>query len=303
MNAYNVKLRNELGMERKKVADMRQSVGLEFEKSMDEALSTMTSELLNKQAKLLAQKFRAEAKERDLEYREHRIVQVEVYLAEGQKQVHRFQQGELDGLTMAEVDREHDRCQAELTAQKKFADREAQALHRLQALELREAAQEMREEHYKALLRGSFKAGLHEKAVIDMDTKLEEFGDLEYHRGLKDGKVAGRAEGGEDTSRKGFLDGYAASQRAQIALSKLRSGAIAPNHPDLNFLYDAAHPHHLFSMGARVGIKEATSSAPKTQPKQVRIAKEIVVKEVVQEAVQEKVEEPKEEEIEMPVRK
>jgi hypothetical protein len=112
LNAQLMKARTELEAERKKNANMRVSVGDEKQKNMDAALGAMTTDLLHKQGKLLAHQEKVDAKQRELQYREARIEQLEIYLSEGQKQAYRAANGEEyeyeDGLTMADVDREFD---------------------------------------------------------------------------------------------------------------------------------------------------------------------------------------------------
>jgi hypothetical protein len=285
-SAQLMKARNELDAERKKSATMRQTVSAEQEKAMENALSVMTAELLKKQAKLLAYEAKVEARERDLEYRQARILQLEVYLSEGQKQVYRYQNGEIDASAMQDIDREHDRLEAELQAQKVVADSEARVRSQLQHLQIREAALQMREDQYKALIRSNFEAEKAAVSSVDMEAKLDEVGEIEYNRGFGAGRVAGRAEAEENARQKGFQDGYAACQRAQITLSKLRQGLIPRDSPELDFLYDAAHPQNLFVMGARMGEggKGKMLEVARTQQREVEP--------VVQKMEVEKVEEP-----------
>ena len=296
LNALLMKTRNELEAERRKSASMRKTVEVEKEKVMDNALAVMTTDLLKKQAMTLAQQSKLEAKERELEYRQARIVQLEIYLSEGQKQVYRYNEG-LDGPTMADVDREHDRRQAELKAQRSVAELEARVAYRIQELKLREASLHTREQQYKVLVRSSFEAEMREKAMPDMEAKLDEVADIEYNRGFGVGKAAGRAEAEEEARQKGFLEGYGACHRAQATLSKLRQGLISRDSPELDFVYDAAHPHNLLTVGARIAsgaaFKKEKALAPHLQRREVQVEKDSVVQKRVEEpVVQKKLEEP-----------
>lgn len=256
MSAQLMKVRNELDAERKKSTSMRKSIEDEKEKVMDAALASMTTELLNKQFKTLTQQGKVEAMERDLLFRQARIEKLEVFLSEGQKQVYRQSHTDeeegAENLNMAEVNREHDRRQTELKAQKEIADREGKLAICLQGLRLLEAAQEMREQQYKTLIRGAVESETREKAMPNMDIKLNEIAGIEYNRGFCAGKAIGRA-GVKETREQGFIEGYAACRRAEVTLSKMRQGHIDRDSQELDFLYNPAHPHNIFTMGTKVG--------------------------------------------------
>lgn len=246
-----MKAHNELEEERKKNASLRKTIGEEMQMVTDEALSATTLELLNKQIKTLAHQAKVEAKERELQFREDRVEQLEVFLSEGQKFFHR--QTTREGLSMAQVTSEHESRQAELRARKNLADHESKLATRFQSVQIREAAQQMREQQYKALIRGSFEAELRATSVPDMKAKLEEVADLEFNRGYGEGKAAVRREEDVETRQRGFLEGYDACHRAQAALQSMRAGRIPRDSPELDFVYDASHPHNTYNVGARSG--------------------------------------------------
>jgi hypothetical protein len=252
-NALLMKTRNELEAERKKHAGMRRSIEDETRTGMEATLASMTADLLDKQYKTLAHQQKVDTKERELRFREDRIEQLEVFLSEGQKHAYRQENEEDGGLSMAEVRGEHDRRQAELAVRKGFADREHKLAVHSQTLQIREAGLHMREQQYKALMRSSFEAEMRDKTLPDMEAKIKAVGDVEHNRGFGAGKIVGRAEVEEETRQQGFLEGYQACHRSQVALSNLRHGRIARDSPELDFIYDPAHPHNLFAVGARVG--------------------------------------------------
>jgi hypothetical protein len=256
LSAQLMKVRTELDAERKKSTNMRKSVEEEMKAIMDTALTSCTTDILNKQFKTLAHQGKVDAKERELLFRQACIEQTEIFLSEGQKHVYRQSTPEEDAkgapLTMAEVHREHERRQAELAAEKNISDREVKLATRLQALQLRESAQQMREQQYKALIRTGSECETRDKAIPNMEAKLNEVAELEYNRGFGAGKVAGRADADEVAREQGFLEGYDSCHCNQVALSKMRQGLIARDSPELDFLYDAAHPHNFFNMGARI---------------------------------------------------
>jgi hypothetical protein len=248
-----MKMRNELEAERKKLAGMRKLIEEETRMGMDATLGSLTANLFNEQYKTLAHQQKVDAKVRELRFREDRIEQLEIFLSEGQKYAYRQENEEEGGLSMAEVRSEHERRQAELAVRKDFADREHKLAMHKQALQLREAGLQMREQQYKALVRGKLEAEMRDKTLPDMKAKLEAVANVEYNRGFGAGKVAGRGEVEEETRQQGFLEGYQACHRAQVVLSNLRHGRIARDSPELDFIYDLAHSHSLFAMGARVG--------------------------------------------------
>jgi hypothetical protein len=277
-----MKVGNDLDIERKRSATMRKSVEEEIQKNMDAALASMTTDLLNKQFKTLTHQGKVEAMERDLLFRHARIEQLEVFLSEGQKQVYRQSDPE-DGedevrLTMAEVNREHDRLQAELKAQKDMADREGKLALHYEGLKILEEAQEKRERHYKTLFRKSIEAEIRKNNIPNIDAKLNEVADVEYNRGFGAGKAAGRVEAEKEAHEKGFLEGYGTCRRAEIALSKMRKGLIARDSPELDFVFDSTHPHHLFTMGAQIGGMSSSQNkkpmASSAAPRQVQVERQ-----------------------------
>ncbi|KAH7074505.1 hypothetical protein BKA63DRAFT_533622 [Paraphoma chrysanthemicola] len=273
LGAQLMKVRTELDAERKKSANMRKVIGAEKQQEMDAALVSMTTDLLSKQAEALSSKMRLKAKERELAYREARIQQLEVYLSEGQKQIYHQDDGELGDRTMADVDREHERRQAELKMQKVTADMEGKFATRLQHLQLREAAQQMREQQYKALIRGEIKSELKCRTEPEIEEKITETADIEYNRGFGAGKEAGRKQAEEEAHERGFLEGYGACHRAEATLSKFRQGIISRDSPELDFIYDAAHPHNPFTIGEKMGVLRGKGSIEKGQAVDLNVGK------------------------------
>ena len=87
MNAQLMKLKNELDAERNKGVRLRKSIEAEQQQKVEAASSVMLTNLLRDQATTLTLKSKVEARERDLDEREQKITQLEVYLTEGQKQL------------------------------------------------------------------------------------------------------------------------------------------------------------------------------------------------------------------------
>jgi hypothetical protein len=114
----------------------------------------------------------------------------------------------------------------------------------------------MREAQFKTLMRGSIEAELREKSLPDVEAKLSEVADIEYNRGFGAGKEAARRQAEEEAREQGFLEGYGACHRAEVTLSRFRQGLIARDSPELDFLFDPAHPHNIFNVGTRIGELE-----------------------------------------------
>ena len=116
----------------------------------------------------------------------------------------------------------------------------------------------MREQQYKTTIRDSLKDELENSLT---DEKAEEIAEIEYNNGYGAGKEIGSKEAQEKSRQRGFLEGYGACHRTQITLSKCRQGLIDRDSPELNFLYDANHPHNLWNIGELVGRLEHEDNA------------------------------------------
>ncbi|KAH8725440.1 hypothetical protein GQ44DRAFT_707073, partial [Phaeosphaeriaceae sp. PMI808] len=234
MRAQLMKASNELDLERKKTANIRKLVEAEKEKAMETALAHMMMDLLHKQAEALDKKAKAGALIRALRYREARIKQNEIFLSEGQKQMYlsRNKVDEEDRYTMSDAYQDQKRRQMEIDAQEYAAELNDKYSIRMQELELREVAQQMREQQYKALMR----------STMESEIKYEIMSTLEV----------GSMQAEEEARRQGFLEGYGARHDAEIALGKARKGEIPFNSPELEFLYDSAHPFNLFSISSQL---------------------------------------------------
>ncbi|CAN9412131.1 unnamed protein product [Alternaria alternata] len=261
VSAQLTKIKHELDVERNKNWRLRTTIEAEQQQKVEAASSKMLTNLLREQAEALTLKAKVEARERELDFREQRISQQEVYLSEGQKQL--WFSLEANGVRpMSAVDIQHARQEAELNAQKAMADVNGKLNIKIEGLRLRESAQQMREQQYKAIIRDSLKDELENSLT---DEKAEEIAEIEYNNGYGAGKEIGSKESQEKSRQRGFLEGYGACHRTQITLSKCRQGLIDRDSPELNFLYDANHPHNLWNIGELVGRLEHEDSVEKTK--------------------------------------
>ncbi|CAO2649231.1 Nn.00g066160.m01.CDS01 [Neocucurbitaria sp. VM-36] len=245
-----MKTQNELNSARKQKVHLRTIIEAEQLQKIDAAFSSMLSALLQKQAEALSLKSDVEAKQRNLTHREKMIEQFEVYLAEGQKQV-KYQLEHQGIRTMDEVNRELIKREADLSAKKCIADMEGKLSLQSERIHLREAAQQMREQQYKSLVRSAIESEIH--AVAISPEKAAETAKEEFTRGFAEGKEAGRKDALDEAQQEAFVHGYAACRRAQIALHDLRTGRIARDSAELDFLFDAGHVENLFNRGLQIG--------------------------------------------------
>ena len=261
MNAQLMKLKNELDAERIKGRRLRKSIEAEQQEKVEAASSVMLTNLLRDQATTLTLKSKVEARERDLDEREQKITQFEVYLSEGQKQL-MYALEENGDRPMSAVQMEHARREAELSAQRAVADMNGKLNIKIEALRLREAAQQMREQNWKAIAREQLEAEFADNS--NTHEKADEVAEEAYNDGFGAGKEAGRKEALKESHQRGFLEGYGACHRTQVALSKMRQGLIARDDPELDFLYDANHPHNLYTIGSLLGRMETEKSNQET---------------------------------------
>ncbi|USP78580.1 carbonate dehydratase [Curvularia clavata] len=242
LNAQILKIRDDLAAERTKNLTQRQQMKSEQRQYLEATFSNMVTDLLHEQIDILARKANIEARERDVLFREQRAAQLESFLAEGQRQlVYGLDEHHMNAVQLDHIGRETD-----LKMRKHLTDREAKLAVKSEELRLRASAQEKREELYKIMVRELLEAEI-KKSVLSVED--------EYKRGFKDGKEAGKQE---------FLKGYHACHRAQATLSMFRKSEMVHGAPELDFLFDPAHPGNMFNMGVQIGKLElhgATESA------------------------------------------
>ncbi|KAF2996795.1 hypothetical protein E8E13_000540 [Curvularia kusanoi] len=255
--AHLIKTRDELDDERKRSSGLRQTIEAEMEASYAAALESTLSELLRKQADTLAAKVKYEQKERDLQYREAKIAQLEVYLTAGQMQLkHSLEERGIR--PMSAVDKTNMKSEVELNVKHQYADIEGKIAIQVERIRLQDAAQRVREQQYRALIRLSLERKILEEIqeshnAIDADAK---------EKGSEDTSCAeSSAEESTIQPNRAYLEGYAACHDAQTALYNLQHGKIAANNPGIAFLFDPTHPRNPLIMGLRIGCVKATSDA------------------------------------------
>ena len=277
ISAQLMKAKNELDDERAKGLRMRKTIEEEHQQKFDAASSAMLTSLIREQADAITTKARFEAKERELNFREQKIQQFEVFLSEGQKYLVCALEKNGDQPINA-IQTEHIRREAMLAAKKSLTDLEAKLATQIEQLSLRAKAQNTREQCYKTLVRESVLAEMNGSTISE--DKAEKIAELGYKNGFAAGKEAGRKEMPEQDNQRGFLEGYRVSRNAQILLSKLRKGVIPRDSPELDFLYDVDDPYNPCNMGERLGQMER-ERANKEAPKLVVKYEDMIVKKLV----------------------
>lgn len=253
-----MKARNDLDHERKVNTEMHKTVGAEKQASVGAAMADMLSDLLQKQAEVITAKAKIQEKERDLQYREQRIRQIETYLVNGQKQLK--WQLERQGIwTMSHVDEANLRREVETKMKHQLSNIEGKIEIQVERLRHQEAAQKIREQQYKVLIRDVLEKELREQLARDTQADVTDARLIKdaYKRGLKEGKSSGIAKKLEEGRKQDFLKGYAACYRTLTVLHNVRNGTIAVESPEVAFLFDPTHPENPHSLGIDIGRTEA----------------------------------------------
>ncbi|KAF2623974.1 hypothetical protein BU25DRAFT_493885 [Macroventuria anomochaeta] len=255
-----MKARNDLEVERKVNAEMRKRVGAEKQASIGAAMSDMLTALLQKQADTLAAKAKTQEKERDLQYRERKIAQLEDYLSDGQRQL-KYQLEQQGIRSMSVVDRANLRREVELKVRHQFSDIEGKIAIQVERLCHQEAAQKIHERQYKALIHDAVENEIREQLARDVQVKIADakVAEAAYKRGVAEGKKVRGAEASEATLKQEFLKGYAACYRSQTTLYNVRNGHIAADSPELVFLYDPTQVENTHNLGLSIGRMEVAA--------------------------------------------
>jgi hypothetical protein len=261
VKAQLIKTRDELDSERKLHSQMQRKVEAETRASYSAAVASTLNDLLFRQAETLAAKAKYEGKWRELQYREDRIAQLERYLSAGQAQL-KYQLEQQGIRPMREVDEAKLKSEVELSMKRQYADIEGKIAIQVDRLRLQDAAQKVREQQYKALLRPSLEREIREEfcqsSSAANDAKAAE-GVVGEHR-----RTVGKAETSDMQPNRAFLEGYAACNRAQKAVYDMRNGTITPDSPKLAFLFDPTHPENPLNIGHSIGRLEKAADATTT---------------------------------------
>lgn len=253
-----MKARNDLDYERKVNAEMRKTVGAEKQASIGGAMASMLSDTLQKQAEALTGKAKMQEKERHLQYREQRITQVETYLANGQKQL-KYQLEQQGIRTMSQIDESDLRCEVELQMKHQLSEIEGKIEIQVERLRHQEAAQKIREQQYKVLIRDALENEVREELAQETQARIPDakLTESAYERGLAEGKKFARAESSEKERKHDFLKGYAACYRTLTVQYNVRNDKLAVESPEAAFLFDLTHPKNPHNVGLDIGRMEA----------------------------------------------
>ncbi|KAJ8110216.1 hypothetical protein OPT61_g6883 [Boeremia exigua] len=260
-----MKADNDLEILRKANAEMRKTVEAEQQASISNAMSGILTDLLQKQADALTAKAKAQEKERELQYRERKIAQLEVYLSEGQKQL-KYELEKQGIRLMSVLDESNMRREAELKVKHQFSDIEGKIAIQVERLRHQEAAQKVREQQYKIQIRDELDTDTRKQSACDTDAKIVEgrLTEAAYERGLADGQKVGSAAANQNALRQGFLQGYDACYRTHAAFYDMRNGRVAADSPQVAFLYDPTHPENPYNIGLDIGRMKTATASPRS---------------------------------------
>ncbi|EDU40752.1 FliJ domain containing protein [Pyrenophora tritici-repentis] len=255
ISAQLMKANQDLADERANTVIMREALQEEYNVKFDAASANLLSIYIREQVDAIFAKTRFQAKEAELKFREEKIQQLEVFLAEGQMQLAKKDE-EGGGEPMSAVQTRQIRREAVLATKNDLAKKQARVNAEKELVDITKKAQKTREECYKTLIRESLQAELNKTAVSK--DKAHETAKVAYHDGFADGKEAGRKEvvPKPDNQQDNFLEGYRVSHVTQVLMSKLRQGKIPADSPQLDFLFDANHAYNPCTMGERLGRME-----------------------------------------------
>ncbi|KAF9695275.1 hypothetical protein EKO04_006937 [Ascochyta lentis] len=254
-----MKARNDLENERKANAETQKTVGAEKQAIIGAAMSNMLTDLLHKQAEALAEKAKTQEKERELQYRERKITQLESFLSDGQRQL-KYELEQQGIRPMSVIEKANLRHEIELNVRHQLSDIQGRIAIQVERLRHQEAAQKIREQQYRVSIRDAVEAEV--RAQIGRDEQVRaadaKTAELACERGLAESKRSADANTSGVALRQDFLKGYAACFRSQTALYRMRTGRIATDSPELAFLYDPTHPENIHNVGVQIGRMEDT---------------------------------------------
>jgi hypothetical protein len=267
LSAQVMKMRDGLQAAQKENAEMRVQIETEKQKSLDAAMSGLLTDLLRKQAEALDMKAKAQAKQYELQYREQKIEQLEVFLAKGQKQFH-YELDQRGIQPMSAIEAERIRENLALEMKRQFASTEIRLANTADRIRQRESVQEIREQQYKATVRDAMEREIREKMGLEMQSRAEDSkcAEIEHQRGFIEGRRIGRNEAMQEIGRKHYLKGYLACNHTQTVLHKVRSGHIPPDSNELAFLFDPTHRENLFNLGREVGMMSVQNTTNMNEP-------------------------------------
>ncbi|KAF1933582.1 uncharacterized protein M421DRAFT_88763 [Didymella exigua CBS 183.55] len=251
---------SDLEVGRKVHAETRKTFRDEKQASISAAMADMLSDLLQKQADALTAKARMQEKERDLEYREQKIMQLEIYLASGQKQL-KWELEQQGIRTMSSIDEANLRREVELRMEHLLSNIGGKISIQVERLRHQDAAQKVREQQFESLIRDALENEIREQAARDMQVKVPDVKVTQgaYERGLAEGKKFGAAKSSKDELKQEFLKGYADCYRTLTVLHNVRNGSIAVGSPEVALLFDLTHPENPHNVGLDIGRMEVPS--------------------------------------------
>ncbi|KAF2174924.1 hypothetical protein K469DRAFT_769308 [Zopfia rhizophila CBS 207.26] len=154
---------------------------------------------------------------------------------------------------ISEAELEHARKEGELQLLANFQAWKLTQQAKDRELDAREEKLAFRERLYKDQVEGALKVRLREEITGEI---TEQIAQIKYDRGFQTGKEVGHAENVEEARQDGFFEGYREARLTHDRLAALRNGSLAPDSPELAFLYDLDHPQHPFKRGVQVGRVE-----------------------------------------------
>jgi hypothetical protein len=196
-----------------------------------------------------------------LDAREGLIRKMEHLLAIGQKQFAGAEADEQDLETFVDVNEKIVRERATREIGRRDRKVDAQLAVKREELRAREAAIEVREKAYSALYKAEAAEKLEAKMRAELERAMAVRETAEYNRGLAEGKVEGQAVGNEQLRHTWYDKGFSACHAMFERMKRFQAGLLAPDSPEIAFLFDPSHPDHPFSRGLQMGRRDAALSS------------------------------------------
>jgi hypothetical protein len=244
---------------------MESTIASEIRARTTTVISEMISEVFSKRMELAKIRFALETKEKELNRRADRIAQQEVFLSEGQKLL-KSVHPELRLQDPMDINMRVLRDDVASELHSKYQSAQAKLNAKREELQIREEELSFRAGAWKAQARAELTDELRSMLEAEFAQEKGKIGEEAYNEGLEVGKEIGRQEAQEEIRQKGFVEGYKAAREAQKAMMALKSGKIAHDSPELDFLFDEEHPKNPFRLGMQIGSGQIGSGQVTSGP-------------------------------------
>ncbi|KAH7117142.1 hypothetical protein B0J11DRAFT_109883 [Dendryphion nanum] len=251
-----LKAQQELVDQKGATANMRASIEAEYQQRTDKVVLDIQKNVLQKLMEIEKEKERLHQIEISLKSREEMVIYNEKFINFGQHQFRSFL--EEMGFSRA-ADLELEQAYWQGFAEGRAEDEKSNAILTAKTMQLhhRETDLDIREQYWKERSRSELEHNLRQEIEIEVESRVAA---ESYDQGLQGGREVRNAEEIEEAHKQGFIKGYHMFQKHQMLILGLKNGSVAPNSPDVEFLFDQSHPENPFNIGIEVGRRGSIKS-------------------------------------------